>query len=279
MRDPVAFSSAQLPIEHFDERFSQDNLAFWVPLLIECAQIQPGHRVLDVGCGTGGFARAIAKTASAAVTGVDYSERFIAFARELPAPQQGTVEWKVGSAEAQPVEDNSFDRVLLSLVLHQLQHPELAVAEAFRALNAGGKVVVRTIAPEDVANRVPERFVPAMAAADAERMPPLDAIERWLQEAGFTVTGRRRVLHNKKLRLADEERQLLIEAHSRYTFVSAAEVDSGLRLMRKDAKANGADWVDPRPTYFIAASKTASTDLEAGPSYQGYSTSSVETWE
>lgn len=134
MRDPVTFSSAQLPTEHFNARFSQENLAFWVPLLIECAQIEAGHRVLDVGCGTGGFARAIADTASATVTGIDYSERFIAFARDAPAPQQGAVEWKVGSAEALPVSDGSFDRILLSLVLHQLQHPELAVAEAFRAL-------------------------------------------------------------------------------------------------------------------------------------------------
>jgi SAM-dependent methyltransferase len=257
----MAFSSARLPTEHFDERFSQENLVFWVPLLIECAQIEAGDRVLDVGCGTGGFARAIAETASAAVTGIDYSERFIAFAREVPAPQRGEVEWKVGSAEALPVTDGSFDRVLLSLVLHQLQHPELAAAEAFRALAAGGRVVIRTIAPEDVVDRVPERFFPAMAAADTGRIPPLDAIEQWLQDAGFVVTERRRVLRNKKLNLADEERQLLIEVRARYSFISAPELDAGLRLMRAEAKVNGRGWIDPRPTHIIAVSKTASTRL------------------
>jgi len=259
MPDRVAFSSARLPIEHFDERFSPDNLAFWVPRLIECAQIQPGHRVLDVGCGTGGFARALAEMATATVTGIDYWERFIAFARELPAPQRGAVDWRVGSAEALPVSDGSFDRVLLSLVLHQLADPELAVAEAFRALDTGGRVLVRTIAPEDAADRVPERFVPAIAAADVERMPLLDEIEGWLRDAGFAVTERRRVLRNKKLNLADEERQLLVDARSRYSFVSAAELDAGLRRMRADATAHGAKWVDPRPTHFIAASKSAST--------------------
>ena len=258
MPDPVAFSSARLPTEHFDERFSEDNLAFWVPRLIECAQVEPGHRVLDVGCGTGGFTRAVAEMAAATVTGIDYSERFIAFARELSAPQQGAVEWRVGSAEALPVDDGSFDRVLLSLVLHQLVRPELAVAEAFRALDTGGSVLVRTIAPEDVADRVPERFVPSMAAADVERLPLLDNIEGWLREAGFVVTERRRVLRNKQLNLADEERQLLVEARSRYSFVSAAELEAGLRRMRAEAKGKGAGWVDPRPTHFIAASKTAS---------------------
>jgi len=130
MHHPAAFSSAQLPAEHFNARFSQKNLAFGVPVLIECAQIKDGHRVLDVGCGTGGYARAIAEAASAAVTGIDCSERFIAFACDPPAPQRGAVEWKVGSAEALAVANGSFDRVLLSLVLHQLQHAGHAVAEA-----------------------------------------------------------------------------------------------------------------------------------------------------
>jgi ubiquinone/menaquinone biosynthesis C-methylase UbiE len=259
MRDPVAFSSAQLPTEHFNARFSQENLAFWVPILIECAQIETGHRVLDIGCGTGGFACAIADTASAAVTGIDYSERFIAFARDAPAPQRGAVEWKVGSAEALPVADGSFDRGLLSLVLHQLQHPKLGVAEAFRALAADGRVVVRTFAPEDVAERVPERFFPSMAAADTDLMPPLGEIESWLRDAGFVVAERRRVLRNKKLNLADEERNLLIEVRGRYAFVSEQELDAGLSLMRAEAKVNRGSWIDPRPTYFIAASKTAQT--------------------
>jgi ubiquinone/menaquinone biosynthesis C-methylase UbiE len=256
VRDPVAFSSAQLPTEHFNARFSDENLAFWVPILIECAQIRDGHRVLDVGCGTGGFARAIAEVASAAFTGIDCSERFIAFACDAPAPQRGAVEWKVGSAEALPVAGGSFDRVLLSLVLHQLRHPELAVAEAFRALATGGRVVVRTVAPEDVAERMPERFLPAMAAVDTERMPPLNAIEGWLRDAGFVVTERRRVLRNKKLNLADEERKLLIEVRGRYSFVSEQEFDAGLRLMRAEAKMSGENWIDPRPTHIIAASKT-----------------------
>jgi len=255
VRDPVAFSSARLPTEHFNERFSHENVAFWVPLMIECARIQPEHRVLDVGCGTGGFARAIAETASSAVTGVDFSEEFIAFARELPLPKRGSVEWNVGNAEALPIDDGAFDRVLLSLVLHQLRHPARAVAEAFRVLAAEGKAVVRTIAPEDVVGRVPERFIPAMAAADAERMPPLDAIERWLEDAGFAVTERRRVLRNKKLNLPHEERQLLVEARSRYAFVSRAELDAGLQQMRAEAQAHEPEWLDPRPTYLIAASK------------------------
>jgi ubiquinone/menaquinone biosynthesis C-methylase UbiE len=229
-RDRVAFSSAQLPTEHFNARFSQENLAFWVPILIESAQIKKRHRVLDVGCGTGGFARAIAEVTSATVTGVDCSERFIASARDAPALEQGAVEWQVGSAEALSVVNGSFDCVLLSLVLHQLQHPERAVAEAFRVLAAGGCAVVRTVAPDDVARRVPYRFFPTMATTDIERLLPLHSIESWLKAVGFHVSERRAVLRNKKLNLADEEKSLLVEVHGRYPFVSKTDLTRGCVL-------------------------------------------------
>ena len=255
MPDAVAFSSAQLPTEHFNARFSEDNLAFWVPILIDCAGIEAGHRVLDIGCGTGGFTRAIADMASAIVTGIDISDRFIGFARNAPVPQRGAVMWKVGSAESLPVSDGSFDRAVLSLVLHQLANPRLAVTEAFRSLATDGRLVIRTVAPEDVATRVPYRFFPSMSAVDTDRMPPLDQIEGWLKDAGFVATERRRVPRGKKLDLADEERKLVVEFGKRYSFIPEQERAAGLDLMRAEARASAASWIDPRPTSFLVASK------------------------
>jgi SAM-dependent methyltransferase len=199
--------------------------------------------------------------ASAAVTGIDISERFIEFARDAPPPARGAVAWRVGSAESLPVAEGTFDRAVLSLVLHQLAKPKLAVAEAFRSLTAEGRVVVRTVAPEDVATRAPYRFFPSMSAVDIDRMPPLDVVEGWLKDAGFVVTQRRRVLRSKKLDLAGEERTLLVEFQGRYSFIPEQERDAGLRLMRAEAEANAASWIDPRPTSFIIASKTGSYNL------------------
>ena len=253
--DRVAFRSDRLPTAHFDQRFSDENLAFWVPLLVEAAQIEPHSDVLDVGCGTGGFARAIARMASARVTGCDRSERFIAFARGLPPPEDGTVEWVVGDAEELPFAPCSFDRVLLSLVLHQLARPPAAIAEAGRALRPDGIVLVRTIAPEDAVHRVPERYVPAMAAADAARMPPIETLVEWLERAGFTDVKPERHLRNKALTLADEERALRTEVRSRYRFVTVDELEEGIGRMRADAAATRGDWIDPRPTFIIVARK------------------------
>jgi len=238
------FRSDRLAVDHFHSRFSDDNLRFWVPLFVEAAEIRPGSRVLDVGCGTGGYSIAIAETASAAVTGLDDSERFVARARESP----GSVSFVVGDAERLPFDEGSFDRLLLSLVLHQLEDPEAAVCEAARVLVAGGVALVRTIAPENVAGRIPERFLPTMAAADVERLIPVDALERMLEGAGFDRISTRRVLRNKPLTLAALEQSLHAE-RARYDFLTDAEVEEALRRLRED----GGPWVDPRPNTILVA--------------------------
>jgi ubiquinone/menaquinone biosynthesis C-methylase UbiE len=255
MLDPVAFRSDRLPTEHFDARFSDDNLAFWVPVLVEAARIEPGSDVLDVGCGTGGFTRAIAAAADARVTGLDESARFVEFAEQRPAPDAGDLTWRVGDAARLPFANSSFDRVLLSLVLHQLPGPAAAVREAFRVLRKEGLVLVRTIAPEDVAERVPERYLPAMAAADEARLPGIDLVCDWLREAGFEDVSRRRVLRNKTLVLEEQERELRTEARYRYPFIASEEIDGAIGRMRRDATAAAGEWVDPRPTYVIVATK------------------------
>jgi ubiquinone/menaquinone biosynthesis C-methylase UbiE len=256
MIDPVAFRSDRLPTEHFNARFSDDNVEFWVPLLVAAAKITPGLSVLDVGCGTGGFARAIAASAQAGVTGYDYSERFIEFARKGPEPTRGAVTWVVGDAEQVPFADPSFDRVLLSLVLHQLAHPVAAVEEAFRVLRSGGLVLVRTIAPEDVAERIPERYLPAMAASDAARLPRIDTIAVWLQNAGFVDVAAERHLRDKRLVLEEQEPELRVEARCRYPFLSSNDVEDAIERMRADSTLSPDEWIDPRPTYMIVGSKT-----------------------
>ena len=255
MHDRVAFRSDRLPTEHFDRRFSKENLAFWVPLLVESAHIEPHLEVLDVGCGTGGFARAIARRARARVTGCDRSERFIEFARGLPPPETGRVEWTVGDAEELPFDACSFDRVLLSLVLHQLASPPTAIAEAARVVRPRGLVLVRTIAPEDAAERVPARYVTALAKADAARMLRIETVVAWLEQAGFAAVEAERQLRNKVLTLADEEIALRTEVRARYEFVTRHELDEGLERMRAEASATRGDWIDPRPTFIVVARK------------------------
>ncbi len=99
----------------------------------------PGSRWLDVGCGTGALSQTILQVASpAAVTGVDPSEAYIAYAREQV--RDARIRFEVGDAQALPVETAAYDAVVSGLVLNFVPEPERAVAEMARTARPGGVV-------------------------------------------------------------------------------------------------------------------------------------------
>jgi hypothetical protein len=110
---------------------------------------------------------------------------------------------------------------------------------------------------------VPERYLSAMAAVDAARLPRVDTIADWLQDAGFVDIAAERYLRNKRLVLEDQERELRVEARCRYPFLSSDEVEDAIERMRADAGIAADEWIDPRPTYIIVGSKPRAKLVEA----------------
>lgn len=104
---------------------------------LDFAGLASGDRVLDVGCGTGQLARAVAaRRRAVAVHGVDLSAAYIEHARRHTPGAQ--VEYQVADACALPFGDASFDRVLSLLVLHFVPQTAQAVAQMRRVAKPGG---------------------------------------------------------------------------------------------------------------------------------------------
>lgn len=96
--------------------------------------------ILDVGCGTGNLAVALASHfRDAKVTGVDQSRSFLASARSL-APESGRLSFDEGDATALPFADHSFDATLSLLVINFIPDAERAVREMVRVTKPGGTV-------------------------------------------------------------------------------------------------------------------------------------------
>jgi ubiquinone/menaquinone biosynthesis C-methylase UbiE len=113
--------------------------------LVELANINPGHDVLDIGCGTGTLALLVqSMRPSAHVTGVDIDPRILAIARKKITRAGAPIEVHQGSATAPPFPPASFDRILTSLMLHHLTTPQKreTFAAAHRLLRPGGELHV-----------------------------------------------------------------------------------------------------------------------------------------
>ena len=96
-----------------------------------------GKPILDIGCGPGSLAKALAAD-GAAVTGVDPGEAALARARAaVPGAR-----FESASGEALPFPDASFSGAVMLNALHHVPEPARALAEAARVLRPGYALVV-----------------------------------------------------------------------------------------------------------------------------------------
>lgn len=107
--------------------------------------LQPGQRVLEVGCGNGVFLPRLAEAVGPAgqVVGVDHAEAFVTAARDRMAQVSlsGQVQVQVADAYRLPFEAGSFDAAHCERVLMHLTDPTAALREMARVVRPGGKVV------------------------------------------------------------------------------------------------------------------------------------------
>ena len=133
-------------IERLEFRATDPTFVAYREAYLELIDLPRTAAVLDLGCGTGVVARAIAARDGFAgtVTGVDQSPDFIAAARRLAA-EDGVgerVEFVVGDAHALDLPAASFDAVVAHTLVSHVRDPLAVLAQAARVVRPGGTVAI-----------------------------------------------------------------------------------------------------------------------------------------
>jgi len=143
----------------------QDRLGLMNRLLNENSlaemKLQPGEKILDVGCGLGQLTREMARQVDGAkVVGVERSPDQLASAKQL-AEQAGEahlVDFRPGPADQLPLKEDehgTFDVAHARFLLEHVPNPVAVVREMVRALRPGGRIILEDD-PHDTLRLWPE---------------------------------------------------------------------------------------------------------------------------
>lgn len=109
----------------------------------ELKEVMP-RNILDVATGTGDLAFEALRLTPKKIAGVDISEGMLAIAREKAAKRgvEDKVQFRKADSVKLPFSDNSFDAVTVGFGVRNFEHLEKGLADMFRVLRPGGKLVV-----------------------------------------------------------------------------------------------------------------------------------------
>jgi ubiquinone/menaquinone biosynthesis C-methylase UbiE len=132
-------------VDYLDTATAQDEMQRYKRRTYQLLGLTSGSRILDIGCGTGDDALAMASLVGeqGKVTGLDYGQPLIEEARRRAESAGLAVEFTAGDVHALDFPDDSFDGCRADRVFMHLRDREKALSEMVRVTKPGGRIVVR----------------------------------------------------------------------------------------------------------------------------------------
>jgi SAM-dependent methyltransferase len=166
----------------YDELRSPDQITPLHELLVREGELA-GHRVLDIGCGTGSLLAVLAEHFGCEVAGVDPSPAMLGVARrKLP-----NGELHLTAGEELPFPDDAFEAALMVLVVHHLADRHRAFREARRVLLPGAPLLIVTRDPATIPRDWLADIFPSYLEISRRRFPAPDVLQDELCAAGFAA--------------------------------------------------------------------------------------------
>jgi ubiquinone/menaquinone biosynthesis C-methylase UbiE len=188
-------------------------------------EIEKETRVLDIGCGTGNYTDSLQKITQGEVYGVEPSKGMLGKAKA----KQSKVVFKQGSAAELPFEDEFFDFVYMTDVIHHVPEIGAMFAEINRVLKEKGRVCIVTQSHQQIENRPIARFFPGTVAVDKRRYPDIPEVIANAEDQGLKLVKNAVLNENAKIELGQEFLELVKKkGYSMLHLLSEEEYREGL---------------------------------------------------
>ncbi|AVO37720.1 bifunctional demethylmenaquinone methyltransferase/2-methoxy-6-polyprenyl-1,4-benzoquinol methylase UbiE [Pukyongiella litopenaei] len=201
------FNSVASKYDIMNDVMSMGIHRLWKDAMMDWLAPRPGQRLLDVAGGTGDVSfRFLARAGHGHATVLDLTAPMLEAGRKRAEAERlaGSLDWVVGDAMALPFADNSFDVYTISFGIRNVTRPADALAEAYRVLRPGGRLMVLEFSqiPNDMMQKVYDLYsfnvIPRMGqviAGDRDsyqylvesirRFPDQDTFLSMIRAAGF----------------------------------------------------------------------------------------------
>jgi ubiquinone/menaquinone biosynthesis C-methylase UbiE len=232
----IAYDHADAAAFEATRHLRDDGLAEWRAAVTRHLGPRPGLRLLDLGAGTGSWARAfVTWFPGIDVTAVEPSPAMRARSRFEPT--------LAGDAAHIPLADRSVDGAWLSTVIHHVPDLTAAAHELRRVLRPGAPVLIRSaFAGRHAAITLFRYFPEAIRVLDT--YPGIAEVEAAFAAAGFTTTAIEQIPQTTATSLRQAATTLRRDAHTPLKLITDDEYAAGLARLHESARADTGPVID-----------------------------------
>ena len=136
-----------------------------VSQLISGMKLTKGTLVLDVGCGTANNTLLFSFATGSKMVGLDLSRGML----NVSGAKTSRIEFVQSPAENLPFNNEMFEYIFMTEVIHHLEDVESTLSEIYRILKQGGRFCVTTQSHDQIAQRATSQPFPSTIAIDQSR--------------------------------------------------------------------------------------------------------------
>lgn len=202
-----------------------------INLFSEEVEISEKSKILDFGCGTGNYADKLQRVTGAKIYGVEPSDGM----RDKASAKNSSIKFCKGNHEKIPFENDFFDFIYMSDVIHHVPDIGIMFNELKRVLKVYGKICIATQSHKQIDKRFYVKYFPSTAKVDKERYPDIEEIILAGQKNGLEYI-KSVIYRDDELVKVGEEFVKLVEkkGYSMFHLIDDDEYVQGLKQLKTD---------------------------------------------